>query len=102
MAEAAEAVRPRPRPWSGLLVVLLSIVRLAPSATAADDLNTERGRVLTLVGSVKDLTSQAIVLQPLESDVGLVFVRDHREPGARSLRLHFKVENDTAPPSWAL
>jgi hypothetical protein len=102
MAEAAEAVRPRPRPRSGLLVVLLSIVRLAPSATAADDLNTERGRVLTLVGPVKDLTSQTIVLQPLESDVGLVFVRDHREPGARSLRLHFKVENDTAPPSWAL
>ena len=51
---------------------------------------------------MKDLTGQKIVLQPLESDVGLVFVRDHREPGARSLRLHFTVENDTVPPSWAL
>jgi hypothetical protein len=86
-------------------VFLAALAAAAPplSTTAADDLNTERARVLTEAGPVKDLTGdQKIVLGPLEDDVGLVFVREHREPGAKSLRLHFTVENPATACGWAL
>jgi hypothetical protein len=90
---------------SGLRTVFLAALAAAlPLAHAvADDLNTERGRVLTEAGPVKELNdAQKIVLGPLEDDVGLVFVREHREPGAKSVRLHFTVENAAAADGWAL
>jgi hypothetical protein len=84
-------------------VFLAALAAVPFSAASADDLNTERGRVLTPAGAVKELTGdQRIALGPLEDDVGLVFVRQHREPGAKGLRLHFTVENAAAADGWAL
>jgi hypothetical protein len=85
------------------LLAALAAATVAVATAGADDLNTERSRVLTPAGPVRELTGdQKIVLGPLEDDVGLVFVREHREPGAKSLRLHFTVENAAAADGWAV
>ena len=64
------------------------------------DLAAERERVMKPIARVKDVD---LPLRPLEEGLGLVFVRDVREPGALNLRLHFTVDNAAeAAASWAI
>ena len=79
--------------------VLLPAWLLAVPLTG-QDLAAERDRVMKAVAPVKDVD---LPLRPLQEGLGLVFVREVREPGASSLRLRFAVDNaPDAGASWAI
>jgi hypothetical protein len=79
--------------------VLLTACLLAVPLTA-QDLAAERDRVMKAIAPVKDVD---LPLRPLQESLGLVFVREVREPGALNLRLRFTVDNaQDAAASWAI
>lgn len=83
---------------TGVLCVLACVV----VSTPGQDLAEERDRVLTLIGTVKDVD---LPLHPLRPEVGVAFVQDLHEPEALSLRVHFvlQVEDDQeATTSWSV
>lgn len=80
--------------------VVLLVGWLFATSAATQDLGEERRRVLAVTGTVNTVD---LTLQPLSDALGLVFVREVRDPLALALRLRFTIEGEAPTDgSWGI